>query len=30
MQAGLKGDDNYPSWDMDKVLDKLKAARSTL
>jgi hypothetical protein len=27
---GLKEKDDDPSWDMDKVLDKLKAARSTL
>jgi hypothetical protein len=29
-QAGLKDHDDDPSWAMDKVLDKLKAAQSTL
>ncbi len=29
-RAGLKDDDDDPSWDMDKVLDKLKVAQSTL
>jgi hypothetical protein len=29
-RAGLKDKDDDPSWDMDKVLDKLKVARSTL
>jgi hypothetical protein len=30
MRVGLKDDDDDPSWDMDKVLDTLKAAQSTL
>ncbi len=29
-RAGLKDEDDDPTWDMEKVLDKLKATRTTL